>query len=324
MPKNSSSIVRDASVGAMILAAVVLLGYMAARLGSVGGYRNGREIEMVFDDATGLVETAPVAAAGVKIGTVTAIDFADGGARVRARVRGDLALHADAAATVRAKSLLGEKFVGLHPGTEAAGPLPAGQRVKTFPAGDIERMAAAFARAAEAMDPEDVKAIVHGLAVALSSEDGAGATIPAAVRDIGKDLHRLSVSLESVAGQSDDLAKQVKPILARLDEVAEKAGKAIDGMDPTIRRLPGTLETLDRATRRLDSLLAKADSLSKDQLRHELRKILVEEGVYVRMRPRKVGAGPQPADDGATPSPTPKSRKTPVPPPGLDQPFREE
>lgn len=324
MPKSSNSVVRDAAVGAMILAAVVLLAYMAARIGTVGGYRNGREVEMVFDDATGLVETAPIAAAGVKIGSVIAIEYADGGALVRGRIRPDIALHADATATVRAKSLLGEKFVGLDPGTEATGPLPAGQRLKTLPAGDIERMAAAFARAAEAMDPEDIKAVVHGLAVALSAEDGAGSTIPAAVRDIGKDLHRLSVSLENVAGQSGDLAKQVKPILVRLDEVAAKAGRAIDGMDPALRRLPGTLENIDRATRRLDSLLAKADSLSKDELRHELRKILVEEGVYVRMRPKKIGGKPE--DDGPAPAVTPKgkSKGTPTPPPGLDQPFREE
>src|SRR5579859_4575101 len=108
---------RDASVGAMILAAAVILAWMAARLGSAGGYRGGREVTFVFDDATGLVETAPVAAAGVRVGTVVSIDWAEGGAKVTARVRSDLPLHADASASVRAKSLLGEKFVALDPGT---------------------------------------------------------------------------------------------------------------------------------------------------------------------------------------------------------------
>lgn len=312
--KKTSTAVRDATVGAMILAAVLLLAYMATRIGTVAGFRGGREVAMVFDDATGLVETAPMAASGVKVGTVTTIRFADGGALVRGRISPDVELHADATATVRSKSLLGEKFVSIDPGTEAAGPLPPDARIRTVPSADIERMAAAFARAAEAMDPEDVRAIVHGLAVALSSDDGEG-TIPEAVRSIGADLHRLSVALEQVAGRSGELMKDVQPLLAELDRLAGRAGKSMEQLDPTLKRLPSTLDQLERVSRRLETVLAKADALDQDQLLWELRKILEEEGIYVRVTPRKVGKPP--ADQPPTKRPAP--RKAPEPPPGLSQ-----
>ena len=301
---------RDAAVGAMILGAILLLGYMAARLGTVGGYRSGREVTMLFDDATGLVETAPVAAAGVKIGVVRSIEYADGGALVHARVRDDIALYADAVAQVRAKSLLGEKFVALDPGHAAAGAL-AGDRVKTTTAGDIDRMAAAFARAAEAMDPEDVKAIVHGLAVALSSTDQNGNTLPAAIRDVGADLHKLSASIENVSDQSGDLMKQVKPVLQHLDQQIASAGVTLDDLQPAVKKLPNTMDHLEHVSERLDSLLAKADKLDKEELKNELRKILEEEGIYVRLKPRKI-KGPGGDDAGTTELPTP-TPTTPLP-----------
>ncbi len=289
MSASTKTIGRDAAVGAMILAAVLLFAYMAARIGTVGGYRNGRELTMVFEDATGLVETAPIAISGVKVGVVTSIRYADGGAKVRARIEPDVKIFADATASVRSKSLLGEKLVALDPGTESAGPLPDGAAVKTLPTSDIERMAAAFARAAEAMDPEDVKAIVHGLAVALG--DGkAGAGVPEAIRQVGEDLHRLSAALEHVTGDASTIAKDLRPILARLDDTVAKAGKTLDTIEPAARRF-------DSVTKRLDSLLAKADSIDKEELKRELRKILVEEGVYVRMRPKKVKDAPDTADD---------------------------
>lgn len=277
----------------MILASVLLLAYMAARIGTVGGYRNGRELTMVFDDATGLVETAPVAISGVKIGAVVAIAYADGGARVTARVEPGVKIFADATASVRSKSLLGEKLVALDPGTEAAGPLAKDARVRTLPTSDIERMAAAFARTAEAMDPEDVKAIVHGLAIALG--DGkTGDSVPTAIKQVGADLHRLSVALENVSGDASELAKDLKPVLARLDSTIAKAGKTLDTVEPAFARL-------DSVTKRLDSLLAKADAIDKEELKRELRKILVEEGVYVRMRPKKVKDEP----DDEKPEPAP-------------------
>ncbi len=284
-PKNFA---RDVVVGAMFLAAVVLLGYMAARIGSVGSFRGGREVTMRLADANGLVETTPIAVAGVKIGAISTIEVEDGIAKIVARVRPDLAIHADATAFVRAKSLLGERFVEIDPGSAEAGPLAVGAEIRTLPSADIDRLTGVLARAAEAVDPEDLRAIAHGLAVALSSEKGK-ASAPAAFRELAQDLHLVATSLAKLAAVSGDASSQIKPLLARLDELTAKAGKTIDGLQPTVQRLPGTLDHLERISKRLEALFAKGEKLDPDFLLLEIRKIFEEEGIYVRVRPRKVG-----------------------------------
>ena len=314
MAGGRNTLVRDALVGAMVLGAVLLLGYMATSLGSVTA-RDGRRVVMVFDDATGLIETAPVSVSGVKVGSVRAIEYGDGGARVTASIRKDVELFADARASVKAKSLLGEKFVALHPGTEAAGSLQ-GDRVQTLPSADIDRMTAAVARLAENVDPEDVRRIVHGLAVALG-EDGKGSSVPEAIVEVGRDLHRLAASIEKATGSADDVAQQLKPVLEKLDALATRTDKTLVGLQPAVDKLPGTMTSFERVAKRLDALLARAEKTDVERLKYDIKKILQEEGVYVRMKSRNVkspGAKstPEPDDEPAenpfdpTKEPTPR------------------
>ena len=314
MSGGRNTLVRDALVGAMILAAVLLLGYMATRLGSVAG-GGGRTLVMVFEDATGLIETAPVSVAGVKVGSVRSIEYSERGAKVTAAVREDVAIHADARAAVKAKSLLGEKFVALMPGTPAAGPFT-GDEVQTLPAADIDRMAAAIARLAEHVDPQDVKQVVHGLAVALG-EDGDGTSIPESIRDVGRDLHRLAASLEGATGSAKDVAAQLGPVLKKIDALATRTDATLEKLDPAIEDLPETVAAFERAARRVDSLLARVEKVDTDRLRFEIRQILQEEGVYVRLRSRNVKEPKSGQDDEepdeAAGNPFEPRRHTPVP-----------
>jgi hypothetical protein len=66
------------------------------------------------------------------------------------------------------------------------------------------------------------------------------------------------------------------------------------------------MDRLDSIAKKIDALLAKADKLDKEQLKHDLRLILEEEGVYVRLKPKKVGAAkgnPPPEEEESTPAP---------------------
>jgi phospholipid/cholesterol/gamma-HCH transport system substrate-binding protein len=282
---GKNTLLRDALVGAMVLGAVLLLAYMATSLGSVGR-GGGRTVTMVFDDATGLIETAPIAVSGVKVGAVRTIEYDERGAKVVATIREDVKLYTDARAAVKAKSLLGEKFVSIMPGNPASGALGDGE-IKTLPSADIDRMAAAIARIAEQVDPADVKQIAHGLAVALG-EDGIGTSVPETIRDVGRDLHRLTTTLEGATGSAKELATELKPLLAKLDALATKTDKTLDRSQPTLERLPETLAAFERAAKRIDALIARAEKVDIAQLEHDLKTILQEEGVYVRMSSRKV------------------------------------
>ena len=80
---------KEVAVGVLILAAASLLAYMAIRVGSIR-VRGAVTYVSYFDDVAGLVENAPVSAAGIKIGSVDSLEFVEGRAKVTLRRSPDI------------------------------------------------------------------------------------------------------------------------------------------------------------------------------------------------------------------------------------------
>lgn len=107
----------DILVGIFVLAGLVCLGYLAIRLGKLELF--GTQGYVVFGDfvsVAGLKLGDPVEIAGVKIGKVERIGLADDRARLTMRVNDEVKLQDDVIASVRARGLIGDKFVLLTPG----------------------------------------------------------------------------------------------------------------------------------------------------------------------------------------------------------------
>ncbi len=108
---------RGRRIGAVVALAGLLggcsLGGVGNRLGVPGGGGPAYEINVMFDDVQDLVPRAAVKVNDVTVGSVQAIDLVDYQAKVRLRIREGVTLPADAVATLRQTSLLGEKFVEL-------------------------------------------------------------------------------------------------------------------------------------------------------------------------------------------------------------------
>ncbi len=103
----------------------------AAPLGAKG-YR----VSVEFEEATQLAEQADVRISGVPVGKVVKIGEApDGGIRAEIELRERYApLPRDAKATLRQKTLLGETFVELTPGSRGGPMVPEGG---TLPRGNV-------------------------------------------------------------------------------------------------------------------------------------------------------------------------------------------
>ena len=91
----------------------------------------GYRVSVDFAEATQLAEQADVRISGVPVGKVVKIDeAASGGIRAEIEVQSRYApLARDVRATLRQKTLLGETFVELTPGTRSRGTLPEGGRI---------------------------------------------------------------------------------------------------------------------------------------------------------------------------------------------------
>ncbi len=119
MQKSSG---RDFIVGVFVLAGLVAVVYLSAKLGGLSYKgRGGFELIAIFDDVGGLSQRSPVKISGVKVGQVRSIRLDED---LRAQVSLDLdpalELSVDSSASIRTAGLLGDQYVSLEPGAEDA------------------------------------------------------------------------------------------------------------------------------------------------------------------------------------------------------------
>ncbi len=110
-------------VGLFVAAGFAALFMMAMTVSNLASYGNGGgyEIKAQFDNIGGLKVRSPVAASGVRIGRVTAIDYDQ--SRYEALVTMLIEpqynkFPSDTSASILTSGLLGEQYVGLEPGAE--------------------------------------------------------------------------------------------------------------------------------------------------------------------------------------------------------------
>ena len=104
-------------MGIFVSVGIICLGYLAIRLGKLEVWGNsGYIVYADFASVAGLKTGDPVEIAGVKVGKVEMIVLAEDRARLGIRVEPHVKLQEDAIASVRARGLIGDKFVLITPG----------------------------------------------------------------------------------------------------------------------------------------------------------------------------------------------------------------
>jgi phospholipid/cholesterol/gamma-HCH transport system substrate-binding protein len=205
------------AVGLTLIALVVLAAFRVGDLPFIGG---GTQYHAAFRDASGLVSGNEVRVAGVKVGSVTGIGLARTGnvayVRVDFRISDDnLALGEQTAATIRIKTVLGQKFLSLEPsGTGRLArdaEIPLNRTASPF---DVMQAVTGLADTVERID-------VTQLAKAFTTLSDTFADTPAAVKSSLTGLARLSQTVASRDEQLRQLlarAHTVTGVLANRDE----------------------------------------------------------------------------------------------------------
>jgi phospholipid/cholesterol/gamma-HCH transport system substrate-binding protein len=117
-------------VGLFVLMGMACLGYLAIKLGKLEVIGNsGYPVYADFPSVAGLKVGDPVEIAGVKVGRVEAMGLADDRARLQLRIQDDIRLQEDVIASVRARGLIGDKFVLVTPGASEK-IIPPGGRIR--------------------------------------------------------------------------------------------------------------------------------------------------------------------------------------------------
>ena len=118
-------------VGLFVAVGLACLGYLAIKLGKLEVFgAAGYTVSADFPSVAGLKVGDPVEIAGVRIGRVDSLGLSeDDRARLTLRVNDGVKLQEDAIASVRARGLIGDKFVLISPGASDKF-IPRGGRIR--------------------------------------------------------------------------------------------------------------------------------------------------------------------------------------------------
>jgi phospholipid/cholesterol/gamma-HCH transport system substrate-binding protein len=260
------------AVGMAVLATLLLGAFRVADLPLIGG---GTEYKAAFRDASGLVEGNEVRVAGVKVGKVSAVELARGPAgpyvRVRFRIENrDVRLGRDSEASIRIKTVLGQKYLGL----ESAGKdrLSPGAQIP------LERTASPFdvvqavSGLAGTLDQIDTKQLASAFTVLSETF----ADTPASVQASLTGLSRLS---QTVAGRDAELrdllehARSVTAVLADRDEGFRKLVTDGNLLLEEVSRRRDVIHNLLVTTNELANQLSGLVADNRTQLEPALRQL---------------------------------------------------
>ncbi|MCU1589847.1 MAG: mammalian cell entry protein [Frankiales bacterium] len=213
-----------ALAGCVVLSGCQFKGAAAIPLpGGAGGGAGAYKVTIEFPDVLDLVPQSAVKVNDVAVGSVTSIEVGPTGytARVRVRVRRDVVLPANAHASLRQTSLLGEKFVSLDPPTTepATGRLRDGATIgldRTTRNADIEEVLAALSLVLNGGSLEQLQTINRELVLALKGRES----------------------------KVRDLLVQLNTFVGGLDKQKADIVRALDGLDSLTARLAAQRETL--------------------------------------------------------------------------------
>lgn len=248
-------------LGIFVIATVGLLIWLAQSIGALGG-GGGKRYEIRLGHAAGLVENNAVKIAGVNIGRIEEVAVDHDIAVLSLRIDDDIVLHTDARAIVRAKSLLGEKYLQLEPGGRDSPVLPDGSTIENVDA------------------PFEIDEVLNALEPILGGEDSIAASLaPLAgqLNDLlgearGKDGKPPIITREQI----DQIVGDVTATTASVRRMTEQNEAAIaelvrDGntlvdtantllSDPRVTRTLGNVESITSdLDQRLPGLLDRAD-----------------------------------------------------------------
>jgi phospholipid/cholesterol/gamma-HCH transport system substrate-binding protein len=303
---------QEVLVGALLVVSAVVFGWLSVQVGASRGLGKTVLVTAVFDDAAGLVADSAVKVSGIEVGRVRSLDVDFDRAVVTLALRAEAGIRKDVRAEVRARSLLGEKFLRLVPQSRDAPLLQDGDRIEsTGPTMEIDQIIATFGPLVSRVKPEDVEALVHGAAVVMNEAGEDAPRILARVEALLAKFEQaanvapqLERDLPAILGDLRGASGRLDGTLGKLDRVLDEGERTLSAVNSAAQRVPGTLERVDgavdqvrpalddvsRALEQSDEVvaelraaLAKLEKLDEK----ELRRILRQEGVLVRLQPLK-------------------------------------
>lgn len=120
-------------VGVFVMVGLALLGYMIVRFGNLNYAEKNYKLSAIFSYTNGVVIGAPVRCAGVEVGKVEELKFAEDkkfGVEVVMSIKDGTVIRRDVVVVVNSLGIMGEKYIEFLPQSITAPVLAAGDKVE--------------------------------------------------------------------------------------------------------------------------------------------------------------------------------------------------
>ncbi|WP_329437665.1 MCE family protein [Streptomyces sp. NBC_01280] len=202
-------------IGAVGLSFLALLAVAAFNADSLPLIGDGKTYSAAFSEAGGLKPGDEVRIAGVKVGKVEDVALDGGHVKVTFKIKGDPEFGTGTGASIRVKTILGAKYLALHP--KGPGQLRPGSEIplkRTVPAYDVVQ---AFSDLTTTTEKVDTDRLAKALDTLSTTFEDSPAEIRASIKGLSK-ISRTVASRDKALGELLDHANGVTGVLAEHSE----------------------------------------------------------------------------------------------------------
>lgn len=304
-------------VGALLAGALVLLAWMAVKVGAVGGMGPQVHVHLRMRDAAGITPGASVQVFGVEVGRVEAMRLETNAAVADVAIGAEFKLKANVTPRIRARSVLGEKYIELVPQEGEAEPMADGFEMEI--AVDQIEIDEIVQKSGTLLDQLDVDAI--GKAMRFLTDELR--RDPQRVQRWFDAVERLTLNTaeaserltplmehadatlsraDAALGEIQSVARDARAPIAKVDGLVAKFEEAADGVPEAVTDARGLIADARLAVEDARKLMRGFEGVDQDLKkvlanfaeidRWELRRLLREEGILIRLHPDAVIQSP--------------------------------
>jgi phospholipid/cholesterol/gamma-HCH transport system substrate-binding protein len=243
------------AIGLLVIALLLALAFNAEKLPLIGG---GTSYSAAFSEAGGIKPDDDVRVAGVKVGKVTGVDLEGTHVRVDFRITEDVGFGTLTSASIRMKTILGEKYLALDP--HGPGRLAAGAQIplqRTVSSYDIVNAFQDLTTTTERIDTDQLAESLTVLATEFKDS-------PEHVRAALDGLSRLSRTVASRDAELSRLLEHANKVSGLVASRNEQVGRIINDADLLMVELAKRREQIRTLFKNTSELATQLTGLAQD------------------------------------------------------------
>ncbi|MFE5923696.1 MCE family protein [Streptomyces sp. NPDC056468] len=255
IPFRDRNPVAIGAVGLTALALLAVAAFNADRLPVIGA---GETYSAAFAEAGGLKPGDEVRVAGVKVGKVEEVDLDGGHVKITFKIKGEPGFGTETGASIRVKTILGAKYLALHP--KGRGQLAPGSEIplkRTVPAYDVVQAFSDLTTTSEKVDTDRVAKALD--TISTTFEDS-----PAEVRASLKGLSQISRTVASRDKALRELLGHAKGVTGVLADRSDDFTALVKDGDKLFKEISKRREAIHRLLKSSAALGIQLSGLVQD------------------------------------------------------------